>query len=92
MDPMLEEHSRRKHRILREYFSQHLRVRWRRPQQNRFRFAIVDGFASGGRYKCGAPGSPLIFTEELRTTLDAVNLHRAEQGSIRSRSSAADLQ
>jgi three-Cys-motif partner protein len=77
---VLEEHSRRKHRILREYFSQYLRVRWRRPQQNRFRFAIVDGFAGGGRYKCGAPGSPLIFIEELRATLEAVNLHRVEQG------------
>lgn len=77
---VLEEHSRCKHRILREYFSQYLRVRWRRPQQNRFRFAIVDGFAGGGRYKCGAPGSPLIFIEELRATLEAVNLHRVDQG------------
>lgn len=77
---VLEEHSRRKHRVLREYFSQYLKVRWRRPQQNRFRFAIVDGFAGGGRYKCGAPGSPLIFIEELRATIETVNLHRATQG------------
>jgi len=76
----LEEHSRRKHRILREYFGQYLRVRWRRPQQNRFRFAIVDGFAGGGRYKCGSPGSPLIFLEELRATLESVNLYRVDQG------------
>lgn len=52
---VLEEHSRRKHRVLREYFSEYLRVRWRLPQQTKFRLAIVEGFAGGGRYRCGRP-------------------------------------
>jgi three-Cys-motif partner protein len=77
---VLEEHSRRKHRVLREYFAEYLRVRWRLPQQSRFRFAIVEGFAGGGRYKCGRPGSPIIFLEVLRATLEEVNLYRASQG------------
>ncbi|MDH4415529.1 MAG: three-Cys-motif partner protein TcmP [Rhizobium sp.] len=76
----LEEHSRRKHKILREYVFDYLTVRCKLPQQERFRLAIVDGFAGGGRYKCGSPGSPLIFIEELKRAVEAVNTQRAVQG------------
>lgn len=41
----LEEHSKRKHKILREYVFDYLTVRCKLPQQERFRLAIVDGFA-----------------------------------------------
>lgn len=76
----LEEHSRRKHKILREYVFDYLSVRCKLPQQERFRLAIVDGFAGGGRYQCGTPGSPLIFIEEIRRATEAVNTQRAVQG------------
>ena len=76
----LEEHSRRKHKILREYVFDYLTVRCKLPQQERFRLAIVDGFAGGGRYQCGTSGSPLIFIEELKRATEAVNTHRAAQG------------
>lgn len=76
----LEDHSRRKHKILREYFAQYLAVRCQLPQQERFRLAIIDGFAGGGRYACGTPGSPLIFIEELRRAIDTINTVRAAQG------------
>ncbi|WFU25602.1 three-Cys-motif partner protein TcmP [Bradyrhizobium sp. CB1717] len=76
----LEEHSKRKHKILREYVFDYLSVRCRLPQQERFRLAIVDGFAGGGRYQCGTPGSPLIFIEELQRAVEAVNTHRSVQG------------
>jgi three-Cys-motif partner protein len=76
----LEDHSRRKHKILREYFAQYLAVRCQLPQQERFRLAIVEGFAGGGRYKCGTAGSPIIFIEELRRAIEAVNTQRAAQG------------
>ena len=76
----LEDHSRRKHKILREYFSKYLTVRCRLPQQERFRLAIVDGFAGGGRYQCGTAGSPLIFVEELKLAIETVNVQRAAQG------------
>ena len=36
----LEEHSRRKHKILREYVFDYLTVRCKLPQQERFRLAI----------------------------------------------------
>ena len=75
----LEEHSKRKHKILREYVFDYLTVRCKLPQQERFRLAIVDGFAGGGRYQCGTAGSPLIFIEELKRATEAVNSHRAGQ-------------
>jgi three-Cys-motif partner protein len=77
---VLEEHSKCKHKILREYFFRYLIVRCQVPQQTKFRLAFIDGFAGGGRYKCGAPGSPIIILEELKKALDAVNLHRTASG------------
>jgi three-Cys-motif partner protein len=77
---VLDEHSRRKHKILREYFFQYISVRCGNPQQSKFRLAVVDGFSGGGRYACGAAGSPIIFIEELQRALEAVNTRRAAQG------------
>ncbi|MGF7239658.1 three-Cys-motif partner protein [Pseudomonas oryzihabitans] len=76
----LSDHSRKKHQILREYFCEYVITRCQTPRMERFRLAIVDGFAGGGRYKCGAPGSPLIFIEELHRAITAINLNRALQG------------
>ena len=77
---VLDDHSRRKHKILREYFFTYLRVRCQLPLQSRFRLAIVDGFAGGGRYDCGSGGSPIIFLEELRSAIEVINLQRASRG------------
>src|ERR1700676_5592650 len=76
----LEEHSKRKHKVVGEYVARYLAVRCQLPQQSRFRLAIVDGFAGGGRYSCGSPGSPIIFLEELRTATESFNLKRGSQG------------
>ena len=76
----LKDHSRCKHKILREYVFDYLTVRCRLPQQKRFRLAIVDGFAGGGRYQCGTVGSPLIFIEELKRAAEAVNSLRVGKG------------
>lgn len=77
---VLDDHSRRKHKILREYFFQYLTVRCQLPQQSRFRLAVIDGFSGGGRYQCGTAGSPVIFIEELKNALKCINLNRASQG------------
>jgi three-Cys-motif partner protein len=50
----LDDHSLRKHNIIREYFADYLHVRCQLPQQTRFRLAVVDGFAGGGRYNIAA--------------------------------------
>lgn len=76
----LEEHSKRKHKILREYFRRYLRERCKNPISRRFRLAIVDGFAGGGRYADGSPGSPLIFVETLLDTVREINVERAAEG------------
>lgn len=76
----LKEHSKRKLKILRQYVFDYLNVRCKLPQQERFRLSIVDGFAGGGRYRCGTAGSPLIFIEELKRAVDAVNVQRTVQG------------
>jgi three-Cys-motif partner protein len=77
---ILGEHSRRKHKILGEYFFDYLTVRCQLPQREKFRLAIVDGFSGGGRYDCGTAGSPLIFLEELTRATETVNIKRALQG------------
>jgi three-Cys-motif partner protein len=76
----LEEHTKRKHKVLREYLARYLVVRCALPQQTKFRLAIVEGFAGGGRYDCGSPGSPLIFIEELRAAAEGFNLRRQAAG------------
>lgn len=76
----LEEHSKRKHKVVGEYIARYLAVRCQFPQQSRFRLAIVDGFAGGGRYKCGSPGSPLIFLDELKKATEAFNIRRTAEG------------
>ena len=73
----LQEHSKRKHKVLREYFNKYISVRCQIPHQSKFRLAVIDGFAGGGRYECGSPGSPLIFIEELRAALERANIQRA---------------
>lgn len=76
----LEEHSKRKHKILDEYFRRYLRERCKNPISRRFRLAIVDGFAGGGRYEDGSPGSPVIFIETLLRTITEINVERAAEG------------
>src|SRR5262245_30605754 len=76
----LQAHTQRKHKVLREYFARYLSVRCAFPQQTKFRLAIVEGFAGGGRYMCGSPGSPIIFLEELRGAVERFNITRNHEG------------
>lgn len=76
----LLDHTKSKHKILREYLARYLTVRCQLPQQTKFRLAVVDGFAGGGKYACRSPGSPLIVIEELRAATEAFNLRRKNEG------------
>jgi three-Cys-motif partner protein len=76
---ILDGHTRRKHKVIGEYFADYLQVRCQLPRQSKFRLAVVDGFAGGGRYRCGAPGSPIIFIEQLRQAEEMLNISRAAQ-------------
>jgi three-Cys-motif partner protein len=57
--PLYQSHSGAKHRLLRLYLNA-----WLPILGSRYRgVALVDGFASSGRYATGEPGSPLIMLE-----------------------------
>lgn len=77
----LDEHSKCKHKILREYFREYLITRCKNPKQSKFRLAIVDGFSGAGRYKCESYGSPLIFLDALKNTTHEINVVRACNGT-----------
>lgn len=77
---VLEEHTKKKHKILTEYFRQYLKVRCAHPQQSSFKLAIVDGFSGAGLYSNGEFGSPLIFIDTLKSTIKEINLYRKSQG------------
>ena len=79
-DATLDDHSKRKLKILKEYFTKYLLVRCVLPQQEKFRLAIIDGFAGGGRYNCGSSGSPIIFIETLKTAITELNIQRSVDG------------
>lgn len=76
----LEEHTKKKHSILKRYLRQYLITRCQLPQQEKFRLAIVDGFSGAGLYKCGSYGSPLIFVDVLVSTAREINVNRVAQG------------
>ena len=77
---ILEDHTKKKHDILREYLREYLLTRCKIPQQEKFRLVIVDAFAGGGLYQNGESGSPLIFIQTLIATVGEINTKRAEQG------------
>lgn len=72
----LEEHSKKKHTILKEYFRQYLLIRCQHIQQTKFKLIIVDGFSGSGVYMCGTYGSPLIFIAVLREAAAEINILR----------------
>lgn len=76
----LREHTRRKLKILDDYLFNYLTIRCQLPARQKFRLCIVDGFAGGGRYKCGTAGSPIVFIEGVERALNTINIGRAAQG------------
>ncbi len=72
----LDDHSKQKHKVLREYFFEYLRIKCQSIHQEKFRLAVIDGFSWLGRYKCGAAGSPIIFLEELKNAINQLNIKR----------------
>ncbi len=77
---ILKEHSKRKHKVLSEYIEKYLWVRCKLPFMSRFRLAIVEGFAGGGRYQCGTVGSPILILQTIHETLKQINIARAAEG------------
>jgi three-Cys-motif partner protein len=76
----LGDHTKKKHKILREYLRQYLIIRCQLPQQTKFRLAIIDGFSGAGLYEDGDFGSPLIFVDVLIKTSHEININRIAKG------------
>jgi three-Cys-motif partner protein len=68
--PTLERHSEVKHALLRDYLVDYFLTLVARPEQDRIRLTIVDGFCGGGLYMDAAnkevPGSPLVILEAIK--------------------------
>ncbi len=75
-----EDHTRKKHAVLRQYLRNYLTIRCQNPHQSQFRLVLVEAFSGGGRYACGSPGSPLICVEELSNATIEINLQRERSG------------
>ena len=73
----LGEHSKCKHKILKEYFYEYLVTRCKHPHQDTFKLAVIDGFSGAGLYKGDEYGSPLIFLDVLKKAEQEINLWRS---------------
>jgi three-Cys-motif partner protein len=82
--PLLEDHSRAKHDVLRAYLVNYLRILALSPKSAGVRVTLVDGFAGGGLYRSlhgePLPGSPLVLLEAVREARARVAIERKERG------------
>jgi three-Cys-motif partner protein len=78
--PPLEDHTRAKHAVLRQYTERYLEIVTQTPSQRELNFTVVDGFAGGGRYSRDGlivAGSPLLLIEAVRKIEASLNLSRS---------------
>lgn len=76
---VLGEHSKRKHKILREYFRRYILERCKSPISGQLKLVVVDGFC-GGVYAGNEQGSAMIFLETLVETVCEINISRKDRG------------
>jgi len=78
--PTLEPHSEAKHELFRGYLNAYLNRLTLRPEQDRLRLTIIDGFCGGGSYRGLdgeiTPGSPMIFLQEVAAAEAALQSQR----------------
>lgn len=82
--PLIEDHSRAKHDVLRAYLINYLRILAQSPHSEGVRVTLVDGFAGGGQYRSAngetVSGSPLILIEALNEARILVAADREQRG------------
>lgn len=79
--PILKNHSRAKHEILRSYLSAFVQTLLSNPNRDEFNLTLVDGFCGGGLYQLAGTGqemarSPLIMLEAIAEAEAAINSTR----------------
>lgn len=82
--PVLEDHSRAKHEVLRAYVINYLRILAQNPRSEGIKVTLVDGFAGGGLYQtqAGDPigGSPIVLLDALQEARALVAQDRLQRG------------
>jgi three-Cys-motif partner protein len=82
--PLLEDHSRAKHEVLRDYLVNYLRILALSPRSEGVKVTLVDGFAGGGLYQSlsgeTAGGSPIVLLEALQEARALVAQDRLARG------------
>ena len=80
--PPLEAHSEAKHHLFRAYLNAYVNRLTRRPEQDKFRMSVVEGFAGGGAYLghdgAEVSGSPMILLDEAAAAEAAIRLERTK--------------
>src|SRR5262245_48031583 len=81
--PEIAPHSLAKHRILREYVEEYVRVLTANPRTDKLRLNLVDGVAGGGIYVdprtgLSQAGSPIVLLDAVRAAEAAANVSRAK--------------
>jgi len=81
--PEIAPHSLAKHRILREYVEEYVRVLTADPRTDKLRLNLVDGFAGGGVYVdprsgLSQAGSPVVLLDAVQVAEAAANVNRAK--------------
>ena len=84
--PRIDPHSLVKHRIVQDYLRTYVSVLTARPELDRFRLTLVDGFAGGGMYtgpkKERRPGSPWIMLETMAAAEVVAKASRNKEFSL----------
>ncbi|MEK8018386.1 MAG: three-Cys-motif partner protein TcmP [Candidatus Parabeggiatoa sp.] len=78
----LDEHSRAKHDVLGTYVERYLEILCRRYGMTSFKITLVDGFAGGGLYQAGEPGSPLILLQAVESAEAKINHFREKKMTV----------
>lgn len=86
--PLLEDHSKEKHRLLATYLRSYIKTLAANPAQDSIRFSVVDGFAGGGTYtdpdtNLILPGSPLRAIEAVDSAVAELNLTGGRRKQLR---------
>ena len=79
---VLDKHSRAKHEVLQTYVERYLEILCKRYGMPSFKITLVDGFAGGGLYEDGEPGSPLILLQAVESTEAKINDSRDKKISV----------
>ena len=77
--PQIEQHSKAKLKVLRQYLSAYFDRLGANPAREEFRLDLVDGFSGGGAFLDGdnvEPGTPIVMLEEANAAEARLNLNR----------------